>query len=68
MPLLAKPQYQCGKLPVDIRGVESVYDGEVLPYFSAALASNSVRATLDVAPALEREGLGSVVAGKECTS
>lgn len=64
--LLSNPAYQCGMLPVDIIGVESRYNGEVLPYFTAALQHNSVRTMLDIAPALQKQGLGDLVEGKEC--
>lgn len=67
-PFLAMPEYQCGMLPVDIVGVESVYNGQVLPYFTAALKHNSVRTMLDIAPALQKAGFGALVEGKECVS
>ncbi|SMY27081.1 unnamed protein product [Zymoseptoria tritici ST99CH_1A5] len=65
--LLGNPAYQCGLLPVDITGVESVYNGEVLPYFTAALRHNSVRSMLNIVPALQKQGLEALVEGKECT-
>jgi len=65
--LLGNPAYQCGMLPVDILGVSSVYDGQLLPYFTAALKHNSVRTMLNIVPALQKQGLGNLVEGKECT-
>ena len=63
--LLQLPAYGCGKLPVDIAGINSTYDGQLLPYFTAALQHNSVRTTLDLVPALTRQGLEGVLTG-EC--
>ncbi|CZT18489.1 uncharacterized protein RCC_04334 [Ramularia collo-cygni] len=66
--ILSDPRFQCGMLPVDIIGVESIYDGKLLPYFTAALKQNSVRTMLDIVPALEKQGLGELVQGKECVA
>lgn len=46
-----------GLLPVDITGNphnSSVYDGQPLPYYSKALASNTLQVTLNVGAALKR--------------
>ena len=46
--------YPDGKLPVDVIGRESVYDGKHLPYYEAALASNKQSLMLDVKSALNK--------------
>lgn len=39
-------------LPVVIRGNSSVYDGRELPYFTEALAANTLHRTLDIGKGL----------------
>jgi hypothetical protein len=49
--------YSSGIVPVDIRGNKSVYNGQELPYFSSALASNNITIELDVGKAISNLGL-----------
>lgn len=49
--------FKNGMLPVDIVGLSSVYNGQHLPYFEKALASNTQTITLDVGSALAKIGL-----------
>ncbi|KAL2371386.1 hypothetical protein RJZ57_004166 [Blastomyces gilchristii] len=48
-------KYKNGVIPVTIVGKSAVYDGKELPYFTAALSSNTLHIELDLAPLL---GLG----------
>ena len=59
LPLLSKYD---GKLPIEIVGKSAVYNGENLPYFEEALASNKQHVTLDIGSALASSGvdLGSL--------
>lgn len=70
--LLALPAFRCGVLPVEIRGINSTTTvttttgdgGQVLlPYFTAALRKSAVKTSLDLGPALRREGLQAVLTG-----
>lgn len=71
--LLALPAFRCGVLPVEIRGINSTTtvpttttedEGQVLlPYFTAALRKSAVKTSLDLGPALRREGLQAVLTG-----
>lgn len=74
--LLALPAFRCGVLPVEIRGINSTTtvttttttttedEGQVLlPYFTAALGKSAVKTSLDLGPALRREGLQAVLTG-----
>lgn len=71
--LLALPAFRCGVLPVEIRGINSTStvttttteDEEqvLLPYFTAALRKSAVKTSLDLGPALRREGLQAVLTG-----
>lgn len=69
--LLALPAFRCGVLPVEIRGINSTStvttmedEGQVLlPYFTAALRKSAVKTSLDLGPALRREGLQAVLTG-----
>ncbi len=49
-------EYKNGMLPIDIIGNSSVYNGQHLPYFEKALASNTQSITLDVGTALKAIG------------
>lgn len=49
--------FQNGMLPIDVVGLSSVYNGQHLPYFEKALASNTQSITLDVGSALAKIGL-----------
>jgi hypothetical protein len=42
-------KYKNGIIPVDIVGNSSVYNGQELPYFTRALASNKLRVDLNIA-------------------
>jgi hypothetical protein len=44
--------YKDGMLPIDITGNSTKFNGEEIPYFTAALAANKVSVTLDVGSAL----------------
>ncbi|OJD15190.1 hypothetical protein AJ78_04553 [Emergomyces pasteurianus Ep9510] len=48
-------KYKKGVIPVTIVGKSSVYNGKELPYFTAALKSNTLKIDLDLGPML---GLG----------
>ena len=65
--LLKLPAYQCGVLPVEIYGKESVVDGQVIPYFTQPLQNSVLHTTLDLGPALREAGLGLILNGS-CTS
>ncbi|KAK2765437.1 hypothetical protein FQN54_008286 [Arachnomyces sp. PD_36] len=45
--------YKDGMLPIDITGNSTTYNGEELPYYTAALSANKVSVTLDVGSALD---------------
>ncbi|KLJ05890.1 hypothetical protein EMPG_10672 [Blastomyces silverae] len=45
-------KYKNGVIPVTIVGKSAVYDGKELPYFTAALSSNTLQIELDLAPLL----------------
>lgn len=45
-------KYKTGILPITIKGNSSVYNGQELSYFSAALASNSLTVDLNIGSAL----------------
>lgn len=49
--------YPSGVLPVTITGNSSTYNGQRLPYFEAALRSDTLNVTLDVASALQDIGV-----------
>lgn len=67
--LLQQPEYHCGVLPVEIAGNRSVFDGQVLPYYTGALQSATMRTDFDIRPTLEEAGLGAAVGGPDsCTS
>ena len=59
--LLQTPNYRCGILPVDITGKKSMYNGEELTYYSAAVQANKLTNNLNVRPALEEAGFGWVL-------
>ena len=66
--LLQEDKYRCGVLPVDIAGKKSMYDGEELTYYSAALQANKLQNDLNVRPALEEAGFGFVLGdASECS-
>lgn len=47
-------EFDDGMLPIDISGNSTKNsDGKELPYYSAALAANTVRVTLDVGSAID---------------
>ncbi|PGH23289.1 hypothetical protein AJ80_02705 [Polytolypa hystricis UAMH7299] len=45
-------KFKSGKIPLDIVGNSSVYNGELIPYFTKALSSNKLSIELDVLGAL----------------
>lgn len=55
--------FKNGILPVDIVGNSSVYKGQHLPYYEAALSSNKLRVDLNIGSALAAIGLGGVTGG-----
>lgn len=46
-------KYQDGIVPFDITGKTATYDGQELPYFSKALAANTMSAKLNVLEGLK---------------
>jgi hypothetical protein len=54
---LINSEYHDARLPVRIIGNNSTVDGQLIPYFSAALASAPLTTTLDLGPALAALGL-----------
>lgn len=64
--IIQKPEYHCGVFPVDIAGNQSVYDGEVLPYYTEALKHNELTTMLNVSDALTEVGFGFALGN--CTS
>ena len=64
--IIQKPEYHCGVFPVDIAGNQSVYNGEVLPYYSEALKHNDLTTVLNVTDALNEVGFGFALGN--CTS
>jgi len=62
--IIIEPKYKkTGILPVDIVGKSSTYNGKDLPYYDAALSSNTLSTELDVGKALDAAGLGSILNG-----
>ena len=59
--LLQQDQFNCGILPVDIKGKKSMYNGGELTYYTAALQANKLTNDLNVRPALEEAGFGFVL-------
>ncbi len=58
-------RFSDGILPVDIVGNSSIYNGQRLPYYEDALASNKLRVNLNVGAALRALGLGAAAGGAE---
>lgn len=54
---LISTQYKDGNLPVSIKGNSSVFNGQHLPYFEAALRAQTLQTTLSLGPALKLIGL-----------
>ena len=54
---LITTKYKDGILPLDIIGNSSVYNGQHLPYFEAAIRQNPQRINLNLGPALGQIGL-----------
>ncbi|KAF2099372.1 hypothetical protein NA57DRAFT_55343 [Rhizodiscina lignyota] len=54
---LITSKYKDGILPVNITGNSSVYNGQHLPYYEAALQSNVMNTQLDVGKALAQIGI-----------
>ena len=54
---LIQGQYHDAKLPVRIVGINSTVDGQLIPYFTAALRAAELETTLDLGPALAAAGL-----------
>lgn len=63
---LISTKYTNGILPVTIVGNSSIYNGQHLPYFEAALSSLALQAELNVGAALAAIGidLGAITGGK----
>lgn len=60
---LIADRYNDGVLPVSITGDSSTYNGQILPYFTAALQSDTVNISLNAAPALRNIGLNLTALG-----
>jgi hypothetical protein len=56
--IIQEPRYHCGVFPVDIGNGTSVYNGRVLPYYTAALKANKLQTILNVTDALNEVGFG----------
>jgi len=54
---LIRSDYHDARLPVRILGNNATVDGQVIPYFTAALRSAELETTLDLGPALAALGL-----------
>jgi hypothetical protein len=54
---LIQSQYPTAKLPVRIVGLNSTVNGQLIPYFTAALRAAELSTTLDLGPALAAAGL-----------
>jgi hypothetical protein len=64
--IIQEPRYHCGVFPVDIAGDKSVYDGQVLPYYTEALKHNQLTTVLNITDALNEVGFGFALGN--CTS
>jgi len=64
--IIQRPEYHCGVFPVDIAGKQSVYGGQVLPYYTEALMHNDLTTMLNVSAALNEVGFGFALGN--CTS
>lgn len=64
--IIQKPEYHCGVFPVDIAGNNSVYNGQVLPYYTEALRANKLSTVLNISEALIEVGFGFALGN--CTS
>jgi hypothetical protein len=68
---LITTKYPDGKLPVRIVGNNSTVNGEDIPYYTAALKSQTLETTLDVGAALVAAGIdltGSSASGSSSSS
>jgi hypothetical protein len=54
---LISTQFKDGMVPVDIKGNSSIFNGQHLPYFEAALRAQTLHTTLNLGPALKGIGL-----------
>jgi len=61
--LLQEPAYCSGVLPLELQGKQSIYHGQEVPYFSAALQAGELPLSLDLKGPLGAIGLGSIVKG-----
>jgi len=61
--LLQESAYCSGVLPLELKGKQSIYNGQELPYFSAALQAGVLPVSLDLKGPLQAIGFGSVVKG-----
>jgi hypothetical protein len=60
----SNPAYKNGIIPIDIVGnksVASVFNGQTIPYYTAALSSNTLSTTLNVTDALANAGLAGIL-------
>jgi hypothetical protein len=64
--LLKQPEYSCGELPLDIHADASTFDGQVIPYLTAALQSANLSVKLNVAPTLNEAGFKFLL-GDSCS-
>ncbi|OKL59514.1 hypothetical protein UA08_05107 [Talaromyces atroroseus] len=52
--------YSSGVLPLGIRGISSVYNGQEIPYFSQALQANLLQTPMNITQVLINSGLGDL--------
>lgn len=50
-------QQQNVMLPIDIKGNQSTFDGQVIPYYTSMLQSTALRVNLNVTQAVQGSGL-----------
>ncbi|KAL1977121.1 hypothetical protein VTN31DRAFT_3403 [Thermomyces dupontii] len=55
--------YRDGVLPLEIRGNRSEYNGEVIPYYTRALAATTLHTSLNLTEPLEKSGLADLLLG-----
>lgn len=55
--------YSDGVLPLEIKGNRSEFNGEVIPYYTRALAATTLRTSLNLTEPLEKSGLADLLLG-----
>jgi len=61
--LLAKKEYRCGVIPVDVKGNSSTFDGVEIPYFTKSLQDTTQHTVLNLTDALNAAGFGKIITG-----